>query len=130
MPPSTISDIFFFNDTATTEIYTLSLHDALPISPAILVLWAPGGFRVTCYYYRKSYYRSLLGRPPACAVRDMSKKYKGETRFPFVLQNLHRYFFWLATIFLVFLWWDAVKAFRFRGGGFGIGIGSLVLTTK
>src|SRR6266571_9210242 len=26
---------FFFNDTATTEIYTLSLHDALPISPAM-----------------------------------------------------------------------------------------------
>src|SRR3712207_7410557 len=25
--------LFFFNDTATTEIYTLSLHDALPISP-------------------------------------------------------------------------------------------------
>ena len=31
---------FFFNDTATTEIYTLSLHDALPISPSIgLVLF-------------------------------------------------------------------------------------------
>src|SRR3712207_8700751 len=29
-----ISVCFFFNDTATTEIYTLSLHDALPISPA------------------------------------------------------------------------------------------------
>src|SRR2546430_7333015 len=28
----TISSFFFFNDTATTEIYTLSLHDALPIS--------------------------------------------------------------------------------------------------
>ena len=27
-----INGIFFFNDTATTEIYTLSLHDALPIS--------------------------------------------------------------------------------------------------
>src|SRR3712207_6891775 len=27
--------IFFFNDTATTEIYTLSLHDALPIYPAL-----------------------------------------------------------------------------------------------
>src|SRR3712207_8631823 len=27
------SSMFFFNDTATTEIYTLSLHDALPISP-------------------------------------------------------------------------------------------------
>src|SRR2546425_11589050 len=30
LPPSSI--LFFFNDTATTEIYTLSLHDALPIS--------------------------------------------------------------------------------------------------
>src|SRR2546429_5876118 len=30
---STIPVFFFFNDTATTEIYTLSLHDALPISP-------------------------------------------------------------------------------------------------
>src|SRR3989441_8924096 len=29
-----IFQVFFFNDTATTEIYTLSLHDALPISPA------------------------------------------------------------------------------------------------
>src|SRR2546430_11986725 len=31
---SCLSLFFFFNDTATTEIYTLSLHDALPISPA------------------------------------------------------------------------------------------------
>src|SRR2546425_10805645 len=31
-PPYTHSMFFFFNDTATTEIYTLSLHDALPIS--------------------------------------------------------------------------------------------------
>src|SRR3712207_7613720 len=33
---------FFFNDTATTEIYTLSLHDALPISPGVLPLVAVG----------------------------------------------------------------------------------------
>src|SRR2546426_6336748 len=33
---------FFFNDTATTEIYTLSLHDALPISP--LDAWRGAGF--------------------------------------------------------------------------------------
>src|SRR2546429_8079224 len=32
METSTILLLFFFNDTATTEIYTLSLHDALPIS--------------------------------------------------------------------------------------------------
>src|SRR5947208_14419013 len=31
-PDTTLSFFFFFNDTATTEIYTLSLHDALPIS--------------------------------------------------------------------------------------------------
>src|SRR5438876_8640486 len=31
---SLLSFFFFFNDTPTTEIYTLSLHDALPISPA------------------------------------------------------------------------------------------------
>jgi hypothetical protein len=60
----------------------------------------------------------------------MAKKYKGETRFPFVLQNLHRYFFWLATIFLVFLWWDAVKAFDFPGRGFGMGVGSLILVAN
>src|SRR5258707_5376293 len=39
------SFFFFFNDTATTEIYTLSLHDALPISPARLGPAAPGILR-------------------------------------------------------------------------------------
>src|ERR1039457_4697766 len=34
--PVEIIVCFFFNDTATTEIYTLSLHDALPISPSVL----------------------------------------------------------------------------------------------
>ena len=32
-----IMRFFFFNDTATTEIYTLSLHDALPICPKVLI---------------------------------------------------------------------------------------------
>src|SRR3712207_9126498 len=39
--------IFFFNDTATTEIYTLSLHDALPICPALPVLVCGPGKRST-----------------------------------------------------------------------------------
>src|SRR6478672_12899021 len=34
--PSPLCFFFFFNDTATTEIYTLSLHDALPISALCL----------------------------------------------------------------------------------------------
>src|SRR5256885_6511053 len=37
-----ISSFFFFNDTATTEIYTLSLHDALPISPEEALRWRMG----------------------------------------------------------------------------------------
>src|SRR5471032_827696 len=40
---STIVPIFFFNDTATTEIYTLSLHDALPISRAIAIVIRDAG---------------------------------------------------------------------------------------
>src|SRR2546430_15280065 len=41
---SSISLFFFFNDTATTEIYTLSLHDALPISPWRATTWRLGQF--------------------------------------------------------------------------------------
>ncbi len=96
------------------------------ISPAFLILWIPGGFRLTCYYYRKAYYRSFFWLPPACAVRDRAPSYTGETQFPYLLQNVHRYFFWLSLIILAFLWWDAVRAFMFPDG-FGIGIGTLVL---
>src|SRR5687768_9373389 len=31
----------------------------IPFSPALLILWAPGGFRFTCYYYRGAYYKSM-----------------------------------------------------------------------
>jgi hypothetical protein len=66
-------------------------------SPAILILWIPLGFRATCYYYRKAYYRAFFADPAACAVGELkSKGYCGELRFPFVLQNLHRYFLYLA----------------------------------
>jgi hypothetical protein len=53
-------------------------------------------------------------------------KYRGETAFPLILQNLHRYFLYLALIFLVILWYDAIRAFWFDGR-FGVGVGSLVL---
>lgn len=99
-----------------------------PISPALLILWAPLGFRATCYYYRKAYYRSFFFSPPACAVKPMVKEgaYTGETRFPFILQNLHRYFFYAATIVLLFLWYDAFLSFSFKDG-IGISLGTLVL---
>src|SRR5436190_593796 len=93
-------------------------------SPAILILWIPAGFRATCYYYRKAYYRAYFMDPPACAVGEARHGYKGETAFPLILQNLHRYFFYLAVIFIFILGSDAVKSFFFDGK-FGVGVGSL-----
>ena len=103
------------------------LHHWWPLSPALLILIFPLGFRMTCYYYRKAYYRSFFLDPPACAVAESPKRnYCGETKFPFILQNLHRYFLYAALIFLAILWYDAISAFDFNGK-FGIGVGSLVL---
>jgi hypothetical protein len=105
---------------------------SLPFSSAFLVLWAPLGLRLTCYYYRKAYYRSFFLAPPACAVAGpRRRRYRGEAAFPYVLQNLHRYLFYLATIVLAFLWYDAIRAFFFRGSDgalhLGLGVGTLVL---
>jgi UDP-N-acetylmuramyl pentapeptide phosphotransferase/UDP-N-acetylglucosamine-1-phosphate transferase len=90
------------------------------------------GFRLTCYYYRKAYYRAFFLAPPACAVAGLSRgRYRGETRFPFILMNAHRFFLYIATIVLGFLWYDAVRAFFFRGSDgslhFGVGLGSLIM---
>jgi hypothetical protein len=101
-----------------------------PFSPAILILGGPLGFRATCYYYRKAYYRAFFLDPPACAVGESrGHGYRGEKAFPLILQNLHRYFLYVALIFLVILWYDALHAFWFDNR-FGIGVGSLVLLTN
>jgi hypothetical protein len=85
------------------------------------------GFRATCYYYRKAYYRAFFLDPPACAVGEArGHGYGGETTFPLILQNLHRYFLYVALIFLLILWYDAIRAFWFEGG-LRVGVGSLVL---
>lgn len=101
-------------------------HRYWPYSPALLILGGPLGFRATCYYYRKAYYRAFFLDPSACAVAERKRNYTGETRFPFILQNIHRYFMYIAVIFLAFLWHDAIAAFFFPSG-FGIGVGTLVL---
>ena len=56
--------------------------DAWHITPALLILIFPLGFRLTCYYYRKAYYRSFWWSPPACAVADAHGSYSGETPDP------------------------------------------------
>ena len=104
----------------------------LIFSPALLILWVPGGFRVTCYYYRGAYYKAFWADPPSCAVGEPRKSYWGERRLPLVLQNVHRYFLYLALLFLVFLACDVYKAFWFKDAAtgvvsFGVGVGTLVL---
>jgi hypothetical protein len=101
----------------------------LPYSPAILILWAPGGFRVTCYYYRGAYYKAFWADPPACAVGEPRKGYIGESNWPLRVQNIHRYFLYIAVLFIGLLAFDAVKSFWFEDG-FGVGVGSLVLTAN
>jgi hypothetical protein len=98
----------------------------LIFSPALLVLWAPGGFRVTCYYYRGAYYKAFWADPPACTVGEPRKSYWGERSFPLIMQNVHRYFLYLAVIFILILTYDVWKALWFPDG-FGIGVGTIVL---
>ncbi|MFC7817516.1 MULTISPECIES: hypothetical protein [unclassified Streptomyces] len=97
------------------------------ISPAIIILVFPLGFRLTCYYYRKAYYRAFWASPPACAVAEPHKRYSGETRFPLILQNVHRYFFYAALLVALILTYDTVLAFRDEDYAWGhMGLGTLV----
>jgi hypothetical protein len=105
------------------------------LTPAFLILWAPGGFRFTCYYYRGAYYKAFWQDPTSCAVGEPAfrgERYRGERWFPLVLQNVHRYFLYLAIVFIGLLSFDAIQSYFFQKPdthwGFGIGVGSLVLT--
>jgi hypothetical protein len=102
------------------------------VSPAMLILWAPGGFRVTCYYYRGAYYKAFWADPPGCAVGEPRHSYLGENSFPLIVQNIHRYFLYLAIVFLFLLGYDVWRALWFVNPAtgveeFGLGLGTLVL---
>ncbi len=87
-------------------------------------------FRLTCYYYRKAYYRSFWLSPPACAVAEPHASYSGETRYPLLGQNLHRYFFYAAVAISLINSYDAIRAFVTADGEFGFGLGNIVLLTN
>jgi len=98
----------------------------MPTSPAWLILAGPLSFRLTCYYYRKFYYRAYFFTPPACAVQSLPRRnYRGETGL-LIFQNLHRYALYIAIGYVIVLSYDAWLAF-WRDGKFGIGVGTLVL---
>jgi len=102
-----------------------------PVTPALIIIVFPAGLRATCYYYRKAYYRSFFLSPPACAVAEPRKRYKGESRFPLIVQNVHRWFFYITLIFNCILTYDAVIAFRDHQGNWGhMGLGTLVLVVN
>jgi hypothetical protein len=107
----------------------------LVFSPALLILPFPGLFRLTCYYYRGAYYKAFWADPPACAVGEPQRRYRGEAGFPLIMQNIHRYTTYIAVIFLVVLTYDVYQALWFTDPGtgqrsFGIGVGTVVLAVN
>src|SRR5256886_11307640 len=79
------SFFFFFNDTATTEIYTLSLHDALPISSAIVssappkTLWSVTAMAPRPIATRSEEHTSELQSQSNLVCRLLLEKKKKET---------------------------------------------------
>ena len=100
------------------------------IPPAIWVAWAPLAFRLTCYYYRKAYFRSFFWHPRSCAVPEPNRhRYRGETTFPWVFNNLHRFAFYATVVQVGFLWFDALMAFDFAGH-VGVGLGTVLMLSN
>jgi hypothetical protein len=103
------------------------------LSPALIILIFPLGFRMSCYYYRKAYYRAFWLSPPACAVAEPHQAYSGETRFPLILQNIHRYFWYAAVVVALILTWDALLAFGPAPGesdGIHMGLGTVLMVAN
>ena len=101
------------------------------MSPAMFILIFPAGFRGTCYYYRKAYYRAFFQQPTACAVSVPWNEYKGETGL-LLVQNLHRYFLYAAICYLPILSYDVWMSMNFHdpvsgANALGLSVGSLVL---
>ncbi len=96
--------------------------------PALIILIFPLGFRMSCYYYRKAYYRAFWLSPPACAVAEPHGRYTGESRLPLILNNVHRYFWYAAMVVGPILTLDTVLAFRDADGEWGhMGLGTAAL---
>ncbi len=98
------------------------------LTPAMLILPGPASFRLTCYYYRKAYYRSFGMDPPGCAVGEPSRTYNGETKL-WVFNNLHRFTLYIALAYILILWHDVYRSLWF-GGHFGLGVGTFVMAVN
>ena len=107
-------------------LVAIPLFGPFLLYPGILILPFVAGFRFTCYYYRKAYYRSFALQPPGCAVTGTTTpNYQGERRL-LVFQNLHRYFFYAALVVLGFNVYDAARSI-FTPNGWYFGLGVLIM---
>ncbi len=94
--------------------------------PGFILLPFPAGFRFTCYYFRRAYYRSFVARPAGCSTEAWKgKEYKGESRL-MIFQNLHRYFLYATVLLWVLHVIGWVKDI-FHGGHVYVGIGTVLL---
>lgn len=129
--PEILPDSAYFLSPFYSPLLALPSWVPKWLGPAIFVMWMPAGFRLTCYYARRAYYRALFADPPACAVAEYCKEnYKGE-RGVWVFQNMHRYFLYLAMLLVCMHVYHVIEACRWpvESGGmtFGVSVGTLVL---
>ncbi len=128
MTYAAVINAFYIFEPYVSPIYSTPFVPSWwTLSPAFLLLWIPSGFRLTCYYGRKAYYRSFFLDPVACSVEEPYRKnYCGETAFPFILQNLHRFFLYLALLLLGLHWYEWFSVLFFNNG-FYLGVGTIIL---
>ncbi len=101
-------------------------------SPTLLVIPLIAAFRLSCYAYRKDYYRHVFKHPQACAagIREgkngESRGYSGEKGF-FALNNYHRYFLYVGLAILPFFYYDFAVSMFYQPGYFIFRLGSILL---
>ena len=128
-----LSPIFDIDATGIAKMIGFPTNSAL-LPTALLVIWVPIGYRATCYYMRKIYYRSFFGNPPACATNGVDfrrGKYTGERTLPFILNNFHRYFLYAAIVVALYHWYELPRAFSVlaNDGNYytGVGVGTILI---
>ncbi len=68
---SVLPDSAYFLSPFYSPLLVLPKWVPAILGPAVFVMWMPAGFRLTCYYARRAYYRALFADPPACAVAEV-----------------------------------------------------------
>ena len=99
-------------------------------SPTILIIPIPTLFRLSCYAYRKDYYRHLFRHPLGCSNQERGERaeraYTGERNAVFQLWNLHRFFLYAGLVILPFFYYDVFHSLTYTGS-FALRLGSLIL---